>query len=106
MCSRRVRFGAMLLLSVFASIAGAAAPAEIPQALSLLVDDAGALTADERSALLRRLRTFQDEGRAQVSILISKSTCSPRSNATRSRAASCCPSSPTQGASRRLRRRR
>jgi uncharacterized protein len=74
MSGRLLRFGACVLFSVFVSLAGAANPTDIPQASSLLVDDAGALSADERSALLGRLRTFQDEGRAQVAILLSKGT--------------------------------
>jgi uncharacterized membrane protein YgcG len=74
MCGRLLRFGACVLLSVFATIAGAATPTDLPQASSLLVDEAGALTDADRDALLDRLRTFQDEGRAQVAILISKST--------------------------------
>ncbi|MDB5866167.1 MAG: YgcG family protein [Betaproteobacteria bacterium] len=74
MSGRLMRFAACVLFSVFASIAGAATPAEIPQATSLLVDDAGALTDDERKALLGRLREFQDAGRAQIAILLSKGT--------------------------------
>ncbi|MDB5866854.1 MAG: hypothetical protein JWO70_4660, partial [Betaproteobacteria bacterium] len=72
MSGRLIRFAACVLFCVFASIAGAATPAETPRATSLLVDDAGALTDDERKALLGRLREFQDAGRAQIAILLSK----------------------------------
>ncbi|MDB5901615.1 MAG: hypothetical protein JWM26_493 [Betaproteobacteria bacterium] len=74
MCGRLLRFGACVLLSVFATIAGAATPTDLPQASSLLVDDAGALSDADRDALLARLRTFQDDKRAQIAILVSKGT--------------------------------
>jgi uncharacterized protein len=74
MCGRLLRFGACVLLCVFAAVAGAATPADVPQATSLLVDEAGALTDADRDALLARLRTFQDDKRAQIAILVSKGT--------------------------------
>lgn len=55
-------------------VACAAAPAPIPEATSLLVDQAGVLSEGEREALAARLRTIQASGRAQVAILISGGT--------------------------------
>ena len=43
----------------------------VPEPTSLLVDEAGALTDDERNDLAARLKTIQGSGRAQIAILIS-----------------------------------
>lgn len=51
-----------------------AAPAPIPAPASLLVDQAGVLSAAEQAALLARLQTIQTSGRAQIAILISSGT--------------------------------
>lgn len=56
------------------NFACAAAPYPIPDAESLLVDQAGALSSAERDSLLSRLQSIQDSGRAQVAILISGGT--------------------------------
>jgi uncharacterized protein len=48
--------------------------AEVPEATSLLVDEAGALSEEEHDALLRRLTSIQNSQRAQIGVLISKST--------------------------------
>jgi uncharacterized protein len=61
------------LLAV-AGAAHAAAPQAIPEATSLLVDQAHALSDDERAALEQRLKTIQDSGRAQVGMLVSSGT--------------------------------
>jgi uncharacterized protein len=55
-------------------VACAAAPAPIPEATGLLVDQAGVLSEGEREALAARLRTIQASGRAQVAILVSGGT--------------------------------
>ena len=52
----------------------AAAPAPIPAPTSLLVDQAGVLSAAEHGALLARLQTIQTSERAQIAILISSGT--------------------------------
>ena len=71
-----LRFIACLCFCVLAAagVAGAAAPPAIPQATSLIVDQAGALTDTEREILLSSLRSFQHSGRAQIGIFISKGT--------------------------------
>ena len=51
-----------------------AVAAEIPQATSLLVDEAGALAPDERDTLRARLAAINDSQRAQVGVLIAKDT--------------------------------
>ena len=56
------------------ALACAAAPAPIPAPTSLLVDQTGALSAEESAALLARLQAIQTSGRAQVAILISSGT--------------------------------
>ncbi len=55
-------------------LACAAAPRPIPDATSLLVDQAGALSSTERDSLLSSLQSIQNSGRAQVAILISDGT--------------------------------
>jgi len=66
---------ARLSLCWLACIAGAgAAGPEVPAATSLVVDEAGALTTEQRDAFLARLKTLQDAGRAQVAILVAKGT--------------------------------
>ncbi|HSQ04327.1 MAG TPA: TPM domain-containing protein [Burkholderiales bacterium] len=57
-----------------AAPACAAETAAIPEATSLLVDQAGALTESERDELLSRLKAIQDSGRAQIAILVSTGT--------------------------------
>ena len=55
-------------------LACAAALHPVPDATSLLVDEAGALSSAERDSLLSSLQSIQDSGRAQVAILISSGT--------------------------------
>ncbi len=52
----------------------AAAPHPVPEAASLLVDQAEALSDAEQGALAARLQAIQASGRAQVAILISSGT--------------------------------
>jgi uncharacterized protein len=65
-----------LCFCVLASIgfARGAEPAAIPAASGLLVDEAGALTDEQRGALVSRLQAIQRAERAQVVIVISKGT--------------------------------
>jgi len=66
---------ARLIFCWLACIAAAgAAGLEIPGATSLVVDQTGALTTEQRDTLLARLKALQDAGRAQVAILVSKGT--------------------------------
>ena len=64
------------LLCALAAIhlAHAAEQAAVPQATSLVVDEAGALTETERELLLGRLRSFERAERAQIAVLISSGT--------------------------------
>src|SRR5262245_50011127 len=61
-----------LCMLAAAHLARAAEP--IPELTGLVVDQAGALSEDERNALAARLRAIQDAGRAQVAILVSTGT--------------------------------
>ena len=56
------------------ALACAAAPDDIPEAMSLLVDEAGALSEAEREALLARLKAIERSERAQVAILVARGT--------------------------------
>lgn len=64
----------LCMLAAVVCIADAATPAPIPipEATSLLVDQAGALTETEHDALLGRLQGFQEAGRAQIAIFIAE----------------------------------
>jgi len=52
----------------------AAAPASTPAPTSLIVDQVGVLSDADRAALLARLQTIQDSGRAQIAVLIASGT--------------------------------
>lgn len=52
----------------------AAAPGEVPEATSLLVDEADVLSVQEHDALLKRLLAIQKSQRAQIGVLVSKGT--------------------------------
>src|SRR4051812_7628575 len=58
-------------LALWIGAAGAAAPAGVPVAASLLEDQADVLTAEEHAALLSRVLAIQHSGRAQIAVLIS-----------------------------------
>ncbi len=62
-----------LCFCVIAAAGGvcAAAPDQIPEPTSLLVDQVGVLSGAEHAALLSRLQSIQTSGRAQIAILIS-----------------------------------
>lgn len=66
--------GLCCCLLAVAGVAYAAAPSDIPEPSSLLVDQAGALNETEREALLGRLKTIQDAERAQIGVLVSRGT--------------------------------
>jgi uncharacterized membrane protein YgcG len=65
---------AWLCLRVFAAIAWTCtvAYAAIPEATSLVVDEAGVLSEEARDALRSRLTAIQDSQRAQITVLIAK----------------------------------
>src|SRR5215471_1050722 len=65
---------AWLCLSLLAALNFAQAAEPVPELTGLLVDQAGALSDDERAAVTARLRAIQDSGRAQVAILVSSGT--------------------------------
>jgi uncharacterized protein len=65
---------ASLFLVVLAAMASVCPAAEIPEFTGLVVDQAGALSEDERDALFKRLAAIQRSGRAQLALLVVKDT--------------------------------
>src|SRR5438128_1436699 len=68
------RLAVLLLFGCVAAFAATTPEPDIPEATSLLVDEAGVLTESQRSDLVARLQKFQDDHRAQIGVLISRDT--------------------------------